>query len=110
MLVAVLIDAYMDRMFAADQGADDILVYREQFLAASPVLGLVAALCTGHARMVIEAVEIPLAEYGALSVEDFMVSLYNDHSVQRLLLVLPDGGRRDMQSVLTEAIAALDAG
>ena len=37
-----------------------------------------------------------------------MVSLYNDHSVPRLLLALPDGGRRDMLEVLEEAIAALE--
>ena len=37
-----------------------------------------------------------------------MVSLYNDHSVQRLLLALPDGSKRNMLDVLSEAVAALE--
>jgi hypothetical protein len=54
-----------------------------------------------------EAVIVPVAEYGTLPVEDFMVSLYNDHTVQRLMLVLADGARVDMLETLREAIAAL---
>ncbi|KRA55715.1 hypothetical protein [Devosia sp. Root635] len=108
MLVAALVDAYVDRMFAAD-GADDILVYRERVAMASPALGLIMALCAGRDGMsvVTEAVAVPLADYGALGVEDFMVSLYNDHTVQKLRLALPDGGRLDLMDVLGEAIAAL---
>ena len=96
MLVAALVDAYVDRLFAADPDADDILVYRAKRGAAAPALGLILALCAGRdgVRLVIEA--------------DFMISLYNDHSVPRLLLALPDGGRRDMLEVLGEAVAALD--
>lgn len=109
MLVAALIDAFVDRMFAAE-GAEDILAYRAELAAAQPALGLVMALCAGRDGMAVvtEAVAVPIADYGALGVEDFMVSLYNDHSVQRLRLVLPDGGRRDMLVVLGEAIAGLD--
>jgi len=111
MLAAALIDAYVDRLFAADDTVDDILAYRESVAAAQPALGLVMALCAGRAGVgvAIEAVGVPLADYGALPVEDFMVSLYNDHSVQRLRLTLPDGGRLDMQDVLREALAGLDA-
>ena len=110
MLVAALVDAYVDRLFAADPDADDILVYRTKLGAAAPALGLILALGAGRdgVRLVTEAVSVPLADYGALDVEDFMVSLYNDHSVPRLLLALPDGGRRDMLEVLEEAIAALE--
>ena len=110
MLVAALVDAYVDRLFAADPDADDILVYRAKLGAAAPALGLILALGAGRdgVRLVTEAVSVPLADYGALDVEDFMVSLYNDHSVPRLLLALPDGGRRDMLEVLEEAIAALE--
>ena len=111
MLVAALVDAYVDRLFAADQTANDILDYRAEVAARSPALAQVMGLCAGRdgARLVTEAVPVPLGDYGALGVEDFMVSLYNDHSVQRLLLTLPDGGRRNMLEVLGEAIAALDA-
>ena len=59
-------------------------------------------------RLVTEAVTVPIADYGSLSIEDFMVSLYNDHTVQRLRLALPDGTRVDMLETLREAMAALD--
>lgn len=110
MLVAALLDAFADRMFAAEPDADDILAYRAALAATQPALGLVMALCAGRdgARVVTEAVAVPIEDYSALPVEDFMVSLYNDHSVQRLRLVLPDGERRDMLAVLGEAIAELD--
>lgn len=110
MLVAALADAYVDRLFDADPTVDDILVYRAEAAARSPALGQVMALCAGDTgfAVVTEAVVVPLAEYGSLDVEDFMVSLYNDHSVQRLRLTLPDGGRSDMLDVLEKAIAALE--
>ncbi len=110
MLVAMLVDAYVDRMFAAVPGADDILEFRAAASAKSVALGRIMALCAQQAgvRLVTEAVTIPIAEYGALPVEDFMVSLYNDHTVQRLRLVLPDGTRIDMIETLREAMAALD--
>jgi hypothetical protein len=110
MLVAALIDAYVDRLFAAQPEPDDILEFRAGLAARSSALRMVFDLCaqrSGGARLVIEAVAVPIADYGALSVEDFMVSLYNDHSVQRLRLVTPDGGRHDVMAALGEAIAAL---
>ena len=111
MLVAMLIDAHVDRLFAAQAEPGDILVYRTEMAAAKPALGLVMALCASRdgIRLVTEAVEVPLADYGRLGVEDFMVSLYNGHSVQRLRLVLPDGGRRDMLETLQVALDALPA-
>ena len=109
-LVAALIDAYVDRLFAADGTSDDIIAFRAGMAADSPALADVMALCSQHAgvTLAIEAVAVPLADYGALSVEEFMVSLYNDHSVQRLRLVRVDGTRRDMLEVFAEAIALLD--
>ena len=111
MLVVALVDAYVDRLFAENPDVDDILIHRAEIAARSSALSQVMALCAGHAgfAVVTETVAVPLADYGTLEVEDFMVSLYNDHSVQRLLLALPDGGRRDMLEVLDEAIAALEA-
>lgn len=108
MLVAMLVDGLVDRIFAEDAEADDILAYRAGLAAASPALGLILTLASRRAELVTEAVAVPLAGYGGLSVEDFMVSLYNDHSVQRLRLIAPDGERHDMLDALDAAIAALD--
>ncbi|MDB5614187.1 MAG: hypothetical protein JWQ22_1840 [Devosia sp.] len=103
MLVAALVDAYVDRLFAANGEAEDILDFRAEVAVRSPALGHIMALCSGRARLVTEAVAVPIADYGTLAVEDFMVSLYNDHSVQRLRL-----NGLDMRETLAEAIAALD--
>jgi len=110
MLVAALIDAYVDRLFAAQAEPDDILEFRAAMAAGSEAVGLVMTLCSpgGSVRLVTEAVAVPIADYGALGVEDFMVSLYNDHSVQRLRLVLPDGSRRDMHEALRAALVEVD--
>lgn len=110
MVVAVLVDAYVDRLFAADLQADDILGFRDLMAARSEALAMVMDLCrhTGAWRLAVQTVVVPLAEYGALDFEDFMVSLYNDHSVQRLRLISPDGGSRDAAQVLRKAVAALD--
>ena len=108
MLAAHLIDAYVDRLFAAwAEHAADILEYRGE-LASAPALGLVFDLVAGRAELVIDAVEVPLAEYGKLSVADFMVSLYNQHTVQRVRIVTVDGQRHDVHRVLAGAVAALE--
>jgi hypothetical protein len=111
MLVALLVDGYVDRLFAAMPGADDVLVFRAEMAQRAPALGLTMALAAQRddARLLIEAVAVPLAEYASLAVADFMVSLYNDHSVQRVRLVTSDGGSRDFHETLAEAMAALDA-
>jgi hypothetical protein len=106
-LVAALVDAYVDRLFAASD-YDDILEFRAGMAAGSRGLGPIMALCSERATIMTEAVAVPMAEYGALGVEDFMVSLYNNHSVQKLRLALPNGERFDMLDVLAEAIGALD--
>lgn len=109
MLVAMLIDAYVDRLFTGQAVEGDILAYRAELAAAVRALGLVMALCADRdgISLVTEAVEVPLDDYGRLGVEDFMVSVYNDHTVQRLRVVLPDGGRWDMLETLREAFEAL---
>jgi hypothetical protein len=112
LLAALLIDAQVDRRFAAGGLTDDILEFRATLAAASPALKLVFDLCAqraGGAQLVLEAVTVPIADYGGLGVEDFMVSLYNNHSVQRLLLVGSDGERHDMMATLRDALTALDA-
>ena len=113
MLVAVLADAYADRLFAAGgTGAEDILSFRAGLAAQSEALALLFALCAlrdGGPRLVTEAVEVPIADYPKLSVEDYMVSLYNQNTVQRVRIALPDGGRRLAHEVLADAIEALRA-
>ncbi|HTJ58758.1 MAG TPA: hypothetical protein VL418_14490, partial [Devosiaceae bacterium] len=50
-------------------------------------------------------VEIPIAEYHKLPVEDYMVSLYNGNTVQRVVIRFPDGSQRLARDVLDEAVA-----
>ena len=110
MLVAALLDAYADRLFAAAPEADDILVFRAELVAAVPALGQVFELCAqriGGPRLAVEAMSVPTSNLGALPVEDFMVSLYNDHTVQRVFLAWPGGARRLAHDVLAEAMNAL---
>ena len=107
MLAAMLADAYADRLFGRQGEADDILAFRAGLAARSEALGLCFALARGEARLVTEAVEVPLQDYGALSTEDFMVSLYNRHSVQRVRLVLADGTRLAAHAVVGEAVGFL---
>jgi hypothetical protein len=109
MLVAQLIDAYADRLFGAQDETDDILVFRDLLAARSVELAKVFALCRGEARLSIEAMEVPLAEYGKLEVEDFMVSLYNQYTVQRVFIVSPSGERELVHGVLMEAVAVVRA-
>lgn len=110
MLVVMLIDAQVDRQFRPSPDGDDILAFRTGLAAASPALALVlglAAMRPDGPRLVVESVTIPIEDYGALSVQDFMVSLYNHHTVQRTLIALPDGSRQDAHDVLAEAMRAL---
>jgi hypothetical protein len=110
LLVVMLADAYADRLFAADPEADDILVFRDTLARRSPALALVFDLALPRdngPRLVIEPVEIPIADYGKLGVADFMVSLYNRHTVQRVRIALPDGSLLDVHEVLEATIAVL---
>jgi len=111
LLAAQLADAYADRLFAARaEPAADVLEFRAALAMAHPALATIFELVAGRTQLVTEAVEVPLADYGKLGVEDFMVSLYNGHTVQRLRIVGADGGKHDVHEVLAEAIAALRQG
>jgi len=110
MLAAMLIDAFPDRAFATRAGVGDILAFRADLAAASPALALIFALCSQRAdspRLALQSIQIPVPDYAGLPVEDFMVSLYNDHTVQRLLLVEPGGQRSDIHDLLAQGLAAL---
>lgn len=108
MLVALMVDAALDEAFARRAGGgDDILAFRDEVAGRSVDLQLVlelAALRPDGPQLVLEAVEIPLADYGSLRVEDFMVSLYNHNTVQRVRIA-----GRDAHEVLAGAIAAVRA-
>ena len=53
---------------------------------------------------------MPVGEMGRLPVEDFMVSLYNNHSVQRLMVVGSGMAAVLAHEVLAEALTALENG
>lgn len=104
--MAALVDAYVDRLFAAAPESGDILEFRAGMAAASPALGRIMALCSGRGTLALHPVAVPMADYGALPIEDFMVSLYNDHTVQRLMLETAEGERHDFIDTVEAAIAA----
>ncbi len=116
MLVAVLLDHFPDRVFAAYRGtparvlgAEDLPAYRALLRKKSAALATIFDLCAlrpGGPRLLIKTVEVPLADYPKLSVEDFMVSLYNRHTVQRVMLVSADGAQTLAHEVLGEAVRA----
>lgn len=109
MLAALLADAYADRLFGAQDDTGDILAFRSALVARSVALAQLFALVRGEAQLVTEAVKVPLEEYGQLRVEDFMVSLYNDNTVQRVRMVLPDGQRVLAHPVVGSAVAFLSS-
>jgi hypothetical protein len=108
-LSIMLADAYADRLFATgNTGAEDILAWRETLGSACPALATIFALAAGRGpTLVIETVPVPLEAYDTLSISDFMVSLYNDHTVQRIHIALPNAGRLFAHDTLAEAIAFL---
>ena len=108
-LAALLIDQAADALFAARHGGqgDDILAFRAELAGQSEALALVFAIAGRELDLSTETVAVPLGKYDILTVEDFMVSLYNAHTVQRVQVALPEGGRADVHEVLREAAAAL---
>ncbi len=106
----MLVDAYIDRLFEADGESDDILTFRASLAVTNPALGTVMDLCafrSGGPRIILDTVAVPLSDYQSLSIEDFMVSLYNGHTVERVQVLFPDGSRQDAHEVLAEAISRL---
>ena len=114
-LVAVLIDHLPDRVFSAYRetapekvfNAEDLPAYRALLRQNSPALAAIFDLCAMRPEgptLKLVAVEVPIAEYHKLSVEDFMVSLYNQNSVQRVVVAWGDGRQTLAHEVLGEAI------
>ena len=113
LLVAVLLDHFADRVFARFRTgmpdvlppADDLPAWRAKLASRSPALAAVFALGSGQAQLRIDAVAVPIADYPALGVEDFMVSLYNGHTVQRVMLVEPGHEPVLAHDILAAALA-----
>lgn len=107
MLAALLVDAFVDRLFAVSaEPGGDILAFREALAARHYPLAMILDLAAGRATLLMEAVEVPIADYAALGVEDFMVSLYNQHTVQRVRIAAGDE-RADVHEMLAAALAAV---
>jgi hypothetical protein len=115
MVVAVLLDQYADRVFAAYRTlapakvyfAEDVLAYREALASRSPALAMIFGLCAlkpGSPMLRLATVEVPILDYHLLTVEDYMVSLYNRNTVQRLVIALADGTLVLAHEVLREAV------
>jgi len=116
-LVAVLIDHLPDRLWQActeagqppPGGAPDLLAYRAQLRSGSPALAEIFALVameTDGPRLQLLEVPVPAQAVAALPVEDFMVSLYNNNHIQRLLLTTPSS-TSPAHAQLTAAVADL---
>lgn len=117
-LVLTLLDKFADRVYLAHRdtapeklAAADIVAWRDLLRARSPALDAIFEACAvpPGAELVTRAVDVPLADYRRLSTADFMVSLYNGLTVQRVLLVAPDGTARLAREVIGEALAWWEA-
>ena len=115
MLVAVLLDRFADRVFAAYRTqapervffAEDVLAYRDAIADRSPALAAIFNLCALRPEgpvLKVVAVEVPIADYPQLPIEDYMVSLYNKNTVQRVVIASPDGTLTLAHGVLGEAV------
>ncbi|RYE08464.1 MAG: hypothetical protein EOP22_13485 [Hyphomicrobiales bacterium] len=108
MLLALVIDAEIDRRFDATNDGD-LLDYRALVAAGSEALALVmelAALRAGGAQLVLEPVAVPLAAMGGVSEAEYMVSLYNGATVPRVLIAVGEAWHEAL-GVLRAAVAAL---
>ena len=106
MLLALLIDAEIDR-----RAGDDPLGARAALAYASPALAAVmdlAAMRDTSPRLALEPVTVSAEEAKTLREADYMVSLYNAATVQRVRIAWPDGRREDALEVLRQAVAALE--
>lgn len=114
-LVLTLFDKFADRVYFDRRdrapeplaAAADIIAWRDGLRARCPALGAIFDACAVPpvGGLVTAAVEVPLADFPRLSTADFMVSLYNGLTVQRVLLAAPDGPTRLAREVIGEALA-----
>jgi hypothetical protein len=104
----MLADQMADRLFAAS-GEDDVLGFRAALAGQSAALRLVFALASSEegVRLLVEPVPVAVEDHPKLAVEDYMVSLYNDRTVQRVLIAEGDA-RHDVHEVLDAALKAIE--
>jgi hypothetical protein len=118
-LVMALIDKFADRVFLARRARhpdrvapidgrtiEDPIAWRDFLRQSSPALAAIFEVCANPATagLEIRAVEVPIPDYPRLSTADFMVSLYNKNTVQRVLLVSPDGKTQLAREVIGAAM------
>lgn len=104
-------DAFLDRIAEATGGSTDILEFRRQAGAGSPALARMMRLACHVAdgpNLSVGEHAVPIEHYGALAVEDFMVSLYNGHTVQHLVILETDGAEVPALAEMDSAMSALD--
>jgi hypothetical protein len=110
-LAIALLDAYVDRLYAAvPGGAEDILAFRTKQAETSPPLALILAIAEarpGAPELRLETSPLAASDYPHLSEAEFMVSLYNAATVPRLLIRTPAGASRDVHAVLRDALRAV---
>jgi hypothetical protein len=102
MLLVLLVDA------AIDEGVDDPLAQRAAI--TDPALKTVMELAAMRESpaLVLEPVAISPEDAKTLSEADYMVSLYNAGTVQRVRIAWADGRREEALPVLRQAVAALE--
>jgi len=115
LLVTALLNNLPDRVFEAERsrisaldGAEDLPAYRALLRSRSAALGTISDVANQQAngpRLELTQVSVPLEAVGTLAVEDFMVSLYNDHKVQRVVIATAEGTHALAHEVFAEAIA-----
>lgn len=86
--------------------ARDLPRFRANLRGHEPSLGLVMALSAAGAdgpRLEVRVMDVAPEEFPSLSVADLMVSLYNNGTVPRLMLVQHDECEHQMQHLLQAA-------
>jgi hypothetical protein len=107
-LAFTLTDAAIDRLFeAGGTGDEDVLAHRRRLTASSPALALCAAIADGALRLEVKTVAVSRDDYSRLSEAEYMVSLYNDTTVPRLVVIAPDGTGHEALIILDGALKAL---
>ncbi len=111
---AVLLDQMTDLAYAgradlpwpALATAGDFLAFRAGLRGLDPSLGALMDLCAGGAdgpRLTVVATVVAPDAFSSLPVGDLMVSLYNNGTVPRLMLVQQGGEMLAMQDLLQSA-------
>jgi hypothetical protein len=110
MRAVVLIDGLLDKISESGAVGDDLPEARRAIAAKWPSLAVIMDLAgverDGPSLVVMEQ-EVPLKRYQDLAVEDFMVSLYNNHCVQRLVVIGAAMAPIPMEHLLDKALEEL---